>query len=313
MTVKQEAMSCARRGWSIIPVNGKRPLMQDWPNKGSISESIITEWFKQWPTMNYGIVTGRVSGIVALDVDGEAGCESLQQLEEGYSKLPDTPEVLAGGGGRQLFFRYPIGHEIGNRTGLFPGIDIRGNGGMVVGAGSVHPDTGKAYEWECLYSPEDVPLADVPEWLLAMLTRPPQIEQTAGAEDDYIPEGSRNATITKIAGSLWRQGLDQVELFDALSKINEKRCLPPLNDQELQTIAQSMAKYAPNVVQAVQDFSGNEWPEPLPLEEDSLSPVNILPAEIIPEPFRPWLTDISYECNALSISWQLGRLWQLQR
>ena len=41
-------------------------------------------------------------------------------------------------------------------------IDVRGDGGYVVAAGSVHPDTGNVYEVE-----KDVPKADAPEWLLS--------------------------------------------------------------------------------------------------------------------------------------------------
>lgn len=45
-------------------------------------------------------------------------------------------------------------------------IDVRGEGGYVVGAGSVHPD-GTLYEW--LVSPEDVDFADFPSALAALI------------------------------------------------------------------------------------------------------------------------------------------------
>jgi len=38
----------------------------------------------------------------------------------------------------------------------------------------------------------------------------------------------------------------------------------------------------------------DDWPDPEPLGEANLLPVQSLSAEIIPEPFRPWLVDIAY-------------------
>jgi len=296
--VLQEALSCARRGWRIIPVKEKRPLLQNWTKQGATDEKIIKDWFHTWPGCNYGIVTGRVSGIIVLDIDGDIGAASLQGLETDYERLPDTPKVLTGGGGRHIYFEYPENIKIGNRTGLLPGIDIRGDGGMVVGPGSVHI-SGRCYEWELFCSIEEIQLSKMPDWLIALINKPKQtaataLQEVAMQESEPIYEGSRNATLTKIAGSLRRQALDENEIFEVLGKINDRRCVPPLGDKELQAIARSVARYAPDVITAAQAFGSEEWSEPLPLGDDRLFSVDSLSDHIIPSPFRPWLTDISY-------------------
>ena len=56
-----------------------------------------------WNCHNYvGIVTGPVSGIVVVDVDGAEGEASLAALGE----LPPTPTVRTGKG-RHLYFKHP--------------------------------------------------------------------------------------------------------------------------------------------------------------------------------------------------------------
>ena len=95
---------CGKPGCRAI---GKHPLIGDWPNKWTQDINQIDQWLKRWPKMNVGIVTGYPSGVVVLDVDGPEGEESLRQLEEKYGPLPETWEVVTGGGGRHIFFKCP--------------------------------------------------------------------------------------------------------------------------------------------------------------------------------------------------------------
>ena len=66
------AIDYAKRGWSVIPVepHGKQPLVA-WRRFQSEIASIATvsAWFDRWPQANVAIVTGRLSGLVVLDVD----------------------------------------------------------------------------------------------------------------------------------------------------------------------------------------------------------------------------------------------------
>jgi hypothetical protein len=164
------ALACRARGWSVIPVapHGKRPLLP-WRSFQARLASVaeVRRWFERWPDANFAIVTGRLSGLVVLDIDPRhGGADSVAAFEAERGPLPATIEVLTGGGGRHLYFRHP-GARVGNRVGLRPGIDLRADGGCVVAPPSVHP-SGRRYAWRPGCAPDDLPPAPLPRgWLQA--------------------------------------------------------------------------------------------------------------------------------------------------
>ena len=165
------ALTYAEKGWSVVPLNGKIPILNDWPTRASTDPDQIQAWWGQTPTANVGIATGARSNLLVLDVDPDkGGDESLHALESRYGPLPETIEVVTGNGGRHLYFQYP-GYPIASSAGkLGPGLDIRADGGQVVAPPSIHPVTGRSYEWEGAHHPDDISPAPVPHWLLRLLT-----------------------------------------------------------------------------------------------------------------------------------------------
>lgn len=134
----------------------------------ALEPGIIRAWWRRWPNANVGIVTGKESDLVALDVDARyQGEESLAALEAMYDRLPGTLTARTGGGGRHLFFRHPGGsvHNIARLFGL-EGLDVRGDGGYIVAPPSRHL-SGQYYAWQ----DEARPLAELPEWLSSLLAR----------------------------------------------------------------------------------------------------------------------------------------------
>lgn len=104
-----------------------------------------------------GIETG--GGLLVLDIDVKKhdGYASLEGRE-----VPDTYAVKTPTGGAHLYYTYPPELRVRNRVNALPGIDIRADGGMVVGAGSRHINGGvyiEAYPG---------PLAEAPAWLLEL-------------------------------------------------------------------------------------------------------------------------------------------------
>jgi hypothetical protein len=87
------------RGWSIIPIRGgdKRPLIRWEPfQQTRADETTALGWFRTWPDVGIGVVTGTVSGLVVLDVDvRHAGDVALEQLEREHGRLPTTVEMPA--------------------------------------------------------------------------------------------------------------------------------------------------------------------------------------------------------------------------
>ena len=96
-----------------------------------------------WPQgYGVGVATGRGLVVVDLDVkhDGEA---ALQLLEGTNEDLPPTMRVRTPSGGIHLYFHST--KDLRNSASrIAPGIDIRGDGGYVVGPGT--EINGKPYQ-----------------------------------------------------------------------------------------------------------------------------------------------------------------------
>jgi hypothetical protein len=249
---------------------------------------IIRKWWAAWPTANIGITTGAEAGFFVLDVDGEAGRESLENLVGDYGPLPDTPEAQTGGGGRHILFRHP-GGVIKNRVRLAPGLDIRADGGYFVASPSRHI-SGRCYEWDTVFHPDEMPLAEAPAWLLALITRDQPREAPIAPEN--VAEGGRNDYLFRLACSMRRRGASEGAILAALNSENVARCRPPLEAAEVEKIAASAGKYTPEA-DSWKEKCAEEWPEPEEIPEGQLCEVANLPPAIIPNAFRPWLVDVA--------------------
>jgi hypothetical protein len=144
----QAAQYYATRGWPVLPIKPgeKVPMTAHGVKDATTDKSILIQWWDRCEDANIGIATGKLAGVWVLDIDGEAGDRSLTDLENKIGPLPETLEQKTGGGGRQLFFRWPDTREIRNKQNIRPGIDVRGEGGYVVVPPSLHP-SGQRYEW----------------------------------------------------------------------------------------------------------------------------------------------------------------------
>jgi len=127
-------------GFAVFPLiaREKTPACKHGFKDASSDPATVKPWFVEHPDNNYGIATGEPSGIFVLDVDGYDGSNSLRNLTKEYGKLPITVKV-ATDNGQHYYFRHP-GQPVQTNAGrIGPGLDIRGDGGYVVGAGSTHP------------------------------------------------------------------------------------------------------------------------------------------------------------------------------
>ncbi len=71
---------------------------------------------------------------------------------------------------------------------------------------------------------------------------------SAMGEGRGIAEGSRNAALTSFAGSMRNRGMSEDAMFAALLVENYERCAPPLDEDEVRSIARSVARYEPGPV-----------------------------------------------------------------
>lgn len=254
-----------RKGFAVFPIHsiiggrcscglancsspGKHPdgsLVPQGVLNAESDQKTIQEWWALSPDANIGIATGDPSGIVVLDIDAKSNGEaSLLTLEERFESLPDTWAVETGGGGFHFYFLMPS-VDVRNTAGAVgPGIDVRGNGGYVVAPPSVHV-SGMTYRWSTALHPTKVPLAQVPPWLLSRIGPRLAGSSKSNVLPTKIKEGERNSWMASVAGSMRRKGFCADAIFAAIAIENRRRCTPPMDDQEVRRIANSIERYPP--------------------------------------------------------------------
>jgi putative DNA primase/helicase len=206
----------------------------------STDEARIRRWWGIWPEANVGVATGKDAGFFALDVDPRrGGAESLASLEAEHGKLPETRTADTGGGGVHYLFMCPDFSVKSSAGDLGPGLDIKGEGGAVVVAPSLHAG-GRRYRWR-----NGALIVGAPGWLLRLLreTQKPRARAIAGV--GVIPQGQRNNTLTSLAGTMRRRGMSPRAIEAALLVTNNEQCDPPLAEDEVLKIASSVSRYEP--------------------------------------------------------------------
>lgn len=163
MTPQEALAEALRRGWSVIPIglgkDRKAPLYEwaDFQTRAA-TEAEVNAWKRNKKTASWAIVTGAVSGIISVDLDGPEGEDTRKRW--GLKQNINTPR------GAHVYVTHPgfrvptlngkAAKELGRR---FPGVDVKGDGGYSIVCGSsihgayvpIHLDP---YPWEFL--PKDL-------------------------------------------------------------------------------------------------------------------------------------------------------------
>jgi hypothetical protein len=171
----------SKHGWPVFPLwwidgdqcgcgnpqcrdPGKHPLGKLVPHgfKNAICDrATIKQWWGRYPNAGIAVATGRVSGLVVLDVDvkkGKQGLRSYSNLDREVGPIPATRTACTPSDGRHFYFQHVDG--IGCAGEFLPGLDLKGDAGYVVA-----PPSHGNYRWVTSKPGEVDPVQPMPEGL----------------------------------------------------------------------------------------------------------------------------------------------------
>lgn len=233
------------------------PLVEDtkippqgmyWRAMGSSDPDEVTSWWSKFPNDNVGIDCGK-SHILVIDLDSE---DAADRWDETWDQNDDDSwddgryPVVETRRGWHVYFEQPcpvVGNPKQHRLG--EGIDVKGDGGMVVGPGSVI----SGHEYTLVRGD----LADVPRcprWLLPKIRSSARVSAFQASRNQalhdhvvkgwgamhlvksavnqiaHAPPGHRNDKLNTWAYQLRNVELDNGDVFDELMHAAEQAGLP---------------------------------------------------------------------------------------
>jgi hypothetical protein len=209
-TPHEHARRLGALGLRVLPIKAGRkyPPMNSWQHAATDDADKIDNWYQGlYRDAGVGLALGpQPNGcyLFAIDVDthdpAHNGWDALADLEAEHRALPDTWRSLTGAAGGHLIFSAPPGVIVRNQQAsgnrIAPGIDVRGDGGQIVVAPTIHPDTQRAYAWEAGFAPWEHTVARAPRWLLDLVAeRPAPKPALDRASIDYTTKPERTDSI----------------------------------------------------------------------------------------------------------------------
>ena len=234
-----EAFRLMVAGKSVMPVRkDKRPYLPTWKHLQTTpaTEVELEQWWNQFPDANLGLITGKVSDLIVIDIDTYAGATDV---------FPDTYTVRTGNGGIQKYYAYTPGFTISaNGYPQYPHVDLRSDGGYVVASPSVTSylkdgkPAGGAYTVI-----KDIPFAPFPAHMFPTTKPKRTLKDTIGAG-----KGKRNDSLASIIGTLLLAHPEKdwhTTVLPAIEKISATMD-PPLPLSEVQTTFNSIVQLEHN-------------------------------------------------------------------
>ena len=217
----------------------ERRHMEGWQNHPQFTIEQWETWLDLEPEINIGFLTGSPSRIVAVDIDNAAGEEMFRGLVSEEDRR--TWQFRTGKGSRVLYRLDGGGVRSARLTSGDAAIEALGDGRQSVLPPSVHP-SGTRYAWIEPLTPRHCEVHGAPAVLMLpqadITSERPDWEAAAQAPTH---EGSRNETLTRLAGHLLAPAsVPPDEVFIWLKLYSAAHCKPPLSDPEIKMIVRSI-------------------------------------------------------------------------
>jgi len=246
------ALQYLKEGYSVIPCKPEDKVAAvEWKPYQDRLPTVeeVRDWWTTWPTANIAIVTGKLSGVTVIDVDGKEGAQSFfEHLQGGIpqTRIHSTPK------GKHLIFKYHPDYHTG--AAFFPGIDVRNDGGYIVAPPS--QINGSVYS---LF--RDRPIVALPfapeefkhRQKSAAVTLGPGAPGWVSLALQGVGLSERNMTATRLSGYLHSKG-HAPDVIENLMLPFAEKCAPPMDLGELRRTIQSVVRYQGAVVtERIQD------------------------------------------------------------
>lgn len=136
-----------RKGAGCERNAGKHPHLLKYRTQVTTDFQQINKWWRRWPEANIGMPTGRLSGMIMIDLDNQQAIDWMKEKEYRH----DGPLIRTGKGYRLVFRRPNWSKKVKNRSRIIPaqpeiGLDILADGGNAVMPPSMHYLL-KEYRW----------------------------------------------------------------------------------------------------------------------------------------------------------------------
>ena len=193
------------------------------------------------------VLSLRASGLLGVDVDGEAGRTLVRELVPGL--LPPTVVVISGraDGGHHLWYRPPYDGADAKIEFSGDGLKLSSDGYLVIPP-AVHGETGKAYEFASGHAPWEHEIAVIPESIIRSLEANHRRHDDAERADDSGPiaPGDRHRHLHRLGCAMRRVGAGEKTIAAALLAENVARCAPPKDEHLVLALAKDItARYRP--------------------------------------------------------------------
>ena len=231
---------------------GKHPAGGDgWQHRATDDEEEIARWFDdinanvRW---NIGVRLGRSSGIIDVEADDANAIEVMKRF--GLDKI----DTVAYKGSRGPHYLFQFRDDLPDAGVVkVSGLEVRVGGGEKA-SHSVFPRswhrTGAQYEWLPGRSPDEAPVAALPDEFLEAVKANSKAKGSgaiAQARDALVAEekvsaGGRHACLIGWASDFARQCRDYSDaerafLVTVLRSLNAYKCDPPKSDEEVRKVA----------------------------------------------------------------------------
>lgn len=220
-----------RYGFSVIPIvpSTKKSLIswEKYQTERATDEEIL-RWFTKYPESMIGVVTGKLSNLNIIDIDGLETPQELKDiLGDSIDRIPSTRTPR---GGRHLLFTHRDGAR--GRTNIWKAekdetmVDVRAEGSYAILPPSCN-GIGKEYKWLLsLANKRNV----FPEELLEIVSDTDK-EGKPTIRNISFTKGSRNDNIFHACNSHRRSGMPIEEARPIILQLASS-CDPPLSEKE---------------------------------------------------------------------------------